>query len=354
MSEIGQLTVTPIKRQNAIDEINAKAKQQKQVIQRNTEATNEEKAAAENSVDQAVATATASINGANTNDQVDQAQSNGDNAITAINPVAKIKQDARQAIEAKAQAQQQQINSNNNATTEEKQEALANVNTHKQEALSNIDKSHSNQEVQTAQQNGVNTINQDHPQALKTTSDFRIESKCRTEKQNINQTPDATDEEKLAANNQVDQALTDGIQQINHANGNDDVDNAKNNATQTLTNVTVNVQKKPQAKQGLSAKATEKLNAINTDNEGTNEEKATATQSVTDTKTNAEKQINQATSNRDVDVAENTGINNINSIRPVFTKSNRLALKLMISLMQKKLILITHQVQHKKRKRSHH
>lgn len=90
MSEIGQLTVTPIKRQNAIDEINAKAKQQKQVIQRNTEATNEEKAAAENSVDQAVATAIASINGANTNDQVDQAQSNGDNAITAINPVAKL------------------------------------------------------------------------------------------------------------------------------------------------------------------------------------------------------------------------------------------------------------------------
>ena len=78
---------------------------------------------------------------------------------------------------------------------------------------------------------------------------------------------------KLAANNQVDQALTDGIQQINNANGNNDVDNAKNNATQVINNVTVDVQKKPQAKQALSAKATEKLNAINADNEGTNEEK---------------------------------------------------------------------------------
>lgn len=324
VSEIGQLTVTPIKRQNAIDEINAKAQQQKQVIQRNTEATNEEKTTAENSVDQAVATATASINGANTNDEVDQAQSNGDNAITAINPVAKIKQDARQAIEAKALAQQQQINSNNHATTEEKQEALTNVNTHKQEALSNIDKSHSNHEVQTAQQNGINTINQDHPQALKKPQAIsELNQSAELKKQNINQTPDATDEEKSAANNQVDQALAEGIQQINHADGNNDVDNAKNNATQALTNVTVNVQKKPQAKKALSAKATEKLNAINTDNEGTNEEKATATQSVTDAKTNAEKQINQATSNRDVDVAENTGINNINSIRPVFTKKQQ-------------------------------
>ena len=79
------------------------------------------------------------------------------------------------------------------------------------------------------------------------------------QKQDINQTPDATDEEKLAANNQVDQALTDGIQQINNANGNNDVDNAKNNATQVINNVTVDVQKKPQAKQALSAKATENL-----------------------------------------------------------------------------------------------
>ena len=38
------------------------------------------------------------------------------------------------------------------------------------------------------------------------------------------------------------------------------------------------------AKQALSAKATEKLNAINADNEGTNEEKATAIQNVTDAK----------------------------------------------------------------------
>lgn len=174
------------------------------------------------------------------------------------------------------------------------------------------------------------------------------------QKQDINQTPDATDEEKLAANNQVDQALTDGIQQINNANGNNDVDNAKNNATQVINNVTVDVQKKPQAKQALSAKATEKLNAINADNEGTNEEKATAIQNVTDAKNNADNQISQATSNHDVDVAKNGGITNISSIRPVYTKSNKHVLKLMINLTQKKPKSITHLMQHKKRKRSHH
>ena len=45
-------------------------------------------------------TATANINRANTNAEVDQAQSNGDNAIVAINPATKVKQDARQTIEA--------------------------------------------------------------------------------------------------------------------------------------------------------------------------------------------------------------------------------------------------------------
>lgn len=324
VNAIEQLTVTPVKKQSAIDEIKAKAQQQKQAIQQNNEATNEEKATAENSVDQAVTTATANINRANTNAEVDQAQSNGDNAIVAINPATKVKQDARQTIEAKAQAQQEQINSNNKATTEEKEEALNKVNTHKQNALSNINNAHSNQEVQTAQQNGVNAINQDQPEALKKPqATSELNQNAQTKKQDINQTPDATDEEKLAANNQVDQALTDGIQQINNANGNNDVDNAKNNATQVINNVTVDVQKKPQAKQALSAKATEKLNAINADNEGTNEEKATAIQNVTDAKNNADNQISQATSNHDVDVAKNGGITNISSIRPVYTKKQQ-------------------------------
>ena len=81
---------------------------------------------------------------------------------------------------------------------------------------------------------------------------------------------------------------------------------------------------------------------------------ATAIQNVTDAKNNADNQISQATSNHDVDVAKNGGITNISSIRPVYTKSNKHVLKLMINLTQKKPKSITHLMQHKKRKRSHH
>ncbi|MEQ5990605.1 DUF1542 domain-containing protein [Staphylococcus saccharolyticus] len=64
-------------------------------------------------------------------------------------------------------AQLQQINSNNIATTEEKEVAINNVNTHKQDALDDINSASSTQDVRTTQQNGINTINQDQPNAVK-------------------------------------------------------------------------------------------------------------------------------------------------------------------------------------------
>ncbi len=55
--------------------------------------------------------------------------------ISTISPATKIKEDARAAVEAKAIAQNQQINSNNMATTEEKQDALNQVEAHKQATI---------------------------------------------------------------------------------------------------------------------------------------------------------------------------------------------------------------------------
>lgn len=324
LSTLEQLILTPVKRQTAINEINSRAEQQKQAIQQNNEATNEEKIAAENLVDQAVNTATRNILQVNTNDEVDQAQTNGDNEIIAINPATKVKEDARQAIEAKVLSQQQQINSNNNATTEEKEAAINNVDVHKQEALNNINNAHSTEEVQTAKRNGISTINEDHPEALKKAQAIlELNQRAQEKRQNINQTPEATEEERATANNQVDTALNEGIQQIRNANRNSEVDSAKNDAIQTLTNVNVDVQKKAQAKQALSVKATEKLDEINSSNEGTREEKDIVLQNVTDSKNAADNQITQATSNRAVDVAMNNGINNISSIRPVYTKKQQ-------------------------------
>ncbi len=321
---IQQVPLTPVKRQNAIATINAKADEQKRLIQANNNATTEEKADAERKVNEALLTATQNISNAPTNRDVDQAQTMGSCIISTISPATKIKEDARAAVEAKAIAQNQQINSNNMATTEEKQDALNQVEAHKQATIANINQAQSTQQVSEAKNNGINTINQDQPNAVKkNNTKTLLEQKGNEKKSAIAQTPDATTEEKQEAVSVVSQAVTNGNNHINQANSNDDVDQALSNAEQIITHTDVNVQKKPQARQALIAKVNEKQSAINTDNEGTIEEKQKAIQSLNDAKNSADEQITQAASNQNVDNALNIGISNISKIQTNFTKKQQ-------------------------------
>ncbi|MGJ0743029.1 SasC/FmtB family protein [Staphylococcus epidermidis] len=321
---IQQVPLTPVKRQNAIATINAKADEQKRLIQANNNATTEEKADAERKVNEAVITANQNITNATTNRDVDQAQTTGSGIISAISPATKIKEDARAAVEAKAIAQNQQINSNNMATTEEKEDALNQVEAHKQAAIATINQAQSTQQVSEAKNNGINTINQDQPNAVKKNNTKTIlEQKGNEKKSAIAQTPDATTEEKQEAVSAVSQAVTNGITHINQANSNDDVDQELSNAEQIITQTNVNVQKKPQARQALIAKTNERQSTINTDNEGTIEEKQKAIQSLNDAKNLADEQITQAASNQNVDNALNIGISNISKIQTNFTKKQQ-------------------------------
>ncbi|MCO6320556.1 DUF1542 domain-containing protein [Staphylococcus epidermidis] len=321
---IQQVPLTPVKRQNAIATINAKADEQKRLIQANNNATTEEKADAERKVNEAVITANQNITNATTNRDVDQAQTTGSGIISAISPATKIKEDARAAVEAKAIAQNQQINSNNMATTEEKEDALNQVEAHKQAAIATINQAQSTQQVSEAKNNGINTINQDQPNAVKKNNTKTIlEQKGNEKKSAIAQTPDATTEEKQEAVSAVSQAVTNGITHINQANSNDDVDQELSNAEQIITQTNVNVQKKSQARQALIAKTNERQSTINTDNEGTIEEKQKAIQSLNDAKNLADEQITQAASNQNVDNALNIGISNISKIQTNFTKKQQ-------------------------------
>ena len=121
--------------------------------------------------------------------------------------------------------------------------------------MNNVTNAHSNSDVKNVQQDGINTINLDQPNAVKKEAILELSQKAQERKATLNQTPDATDEEKNAANTKVDQALNDGIQQINRSTSNNDVDNAKTNATQTIDNINVDVLKKPQAKEEIASKS---------------------------------------------------------------------------------------------------
>ncbi|QCT50238.1 DUF1542 domain-containing protein [Staphylococcus haemolyticus] len=78
-----------------------------------------------------------------------------------------------------------------------------------------------------------------------------IENAARAKKAEIDQTPNATDEEKAAAKAKVDEAVTTAKNAIDQATNNAGVDTAKTNGVDSINNVQPTVVKKDEAKTGL-------------------------------------------------------------------------------------------------------
>ena len=68
-------------------------------------------------------------------------------------------------------------------------------------------------------------------------------------KAEIDQTPNATDEEKAVAKAKVDEAVTTAKNAIDQATNNNGVDTAKTNGVDSINNVQPTVVKKDEAKQ---------------------------------------------------------------------------------------------------------
>ncbi|QFU27040.1 DUF1542 domain-containing protein [Staphylococcus haemolyticus] len=67
----------------------------------------------------------------------------------------------------------------------------------------------------------------------------------------MDQTPNATDEEKVAAKAKVDEAVNNAKASIDQATNNDGVDTAKSNGLDSINNIQPTVVKKDEAKQRL-------------------------------------------------------------------------------------------------------
>ncbi|WP_256075513.1 DUF1542 domain-containing protein, partial [Staphylococcus aureus] len=99
------------------------AETQHNAIFNNNDANLEEQQAAQQLLDQAVATANTNILNANTNADVEQVKTNAIQGIKAIEPATKVKTDAKKAIDQSAETQHNAIFNNNDANLEEQQAA---------------------------------------------------------------------------------------------------------------------------------------------------------------------------------------------------------------------------------------
>ncbi|HDF0412336.1 TPA: LPXTG-anchored repetitive surface protein SasC [Staphylococcus aureus] len=298
---------------NAIDK---SAETQHNTIFNNNDATLEEQQAAQQLLDQAVATAKQNINAADTNQEVAQAKDQGTQNIVVIQPATQVKTDARNAVNDKAREAITNINATPGATREEKQEAINRVNTLKNRALTDIGVTSTTAMVNSIRDDAVNQIGAVQPHVTKKqTATGVLNDLATAKKQEINQNTNATTEEKQVALNQVDQELATAINNINQADTNAEVDQAQQLGTKAINAIQPNIVKKPAALAQINQHYNAKLAEINATPDATNDEKNAAINTLNQDRQQAIESIKQANANAEVDQAATVAENNIDAVQ---------------------------------------
>ncbi|HCT8971878.1 TPA: DUF1542 domain-containing protein [Staphylococcus aureus] len=312
--------VKPAAKQAIADKVQA----QETAIDGNNGSTTEEKAAAKQQVQTEKTTADAAIDAAHTNAEVEAAKKAAIAKIEAIQPATTTKDNAKEAIATKANERKTAIAQTQDITAEEIAAANADVDNAVTQANSNIEAANSQNDVDQAKTTGENGIDQVTPTVnKKATARNEITAILNNKLQEIQATPDATDEEKQAADAEANTENGKANQAISAATTNAQVDEAKANAEAAINAVTPKVVKKQAAKDEIDQLQATQTNVINNDQNATTEEKEAAIQQLATAVTDAKNNITAATDDNGVDQAKDAGKNSIQSTQPATAvKSN--------------------------------
>ncbi|GAB5839918.1 TPA: LPXTG-anchored aggregation protein SasC [Staphylococcus aureus] len=317
VNQIGAVQPHVTKKQTATGVLNDLATAKKQEINQNTNATTEEKQVALNQVDQELATAINNINQADTNAEVDQAQQLGTKAINAIQPNIVKKPAALAQINQHYNAKLAEINATPDATNDEKNAAINTLNQDRQQAIESIKQANTNAEVDqaaTVAENNIDAVQVDVVKKQAARDKITAEVAKRIEA--VKQTPNATDEEKQAAVNQINQLKDQAFNQINQNQTNDHVDTTTNQALNAIDNVEAEVVIKPKAIADIEKAVKEKQQQIDNSLDSTDNEKEVASQALAKEKEKALAAIDQAQTNSQVNQAATNGVSAIKIIQP--------------------------------------
>ncbi|HEK7252182.1 TPA: DUF1542 domain-containing protein [Staphylococcus aureus] len=328
--------VKPQAKQAIADKVQA----QETAIDANNGSTTEEKTAAKQQAQTEKTTADAAIDAAHTNAEVEAAKNAEIAKIEAIQPATTTKDNAKEAIATKANERKTAIAQTQDITAEEIAAANADVDNAVTQANSNIEAANSQNDVDQAKTTGETSIDQVTPTVnKKATARNEITTILNNKLQEIQATPDATDEEKQAADAEANTENGKANQAISAATTNAQVDEAKANAEAATTNaqvdeakanaeaainaVTPKVVKKQAAKDEIDQLQATQTNVINNDQNATTEEKEAAIQQLATAVTDAKNNITAATDDNGVDQAKDAGKNSIQSTQPATAvKSN--------------------------------
>lgn len=312
-ASIDQVTPTVNKKATARNEITTILNNKLQAIQATPDATDEEKQAAETEANTENAKANQAITAATTNAEVDEAKTNAEAAINAVTPKVMKKQAAKDEIDQLQAAQTAVINNDQNATNEEKGKDIEPVRAAYEEGLNNINAATTTGDVTTAKDTAVQKVQQLHANPVKKPAGkTELDQAAADKKTQIEQTPNASQQEINDAKQEVDAALNQAKTNIDQSSTNEYVDNAVKEGKAKINAVKTFSEYKKDALAKIADAYNAKVNEADNSNASTSSEIAEAKQKLAELKQTADQNVNQATSKDDIEVQIHNDLDNIN------------------------------------------
>lgn len=287
--------------------------EQKALIAQTADATTEEKEQANQQVDAQLTQGNQNIENAKSIDDVNTAK---DNAIQAIDPIqasTDVKTNARAELLNEMQNKITEILNDNTTTNEEKGKDIEPVRAAYEEGLNNINAATTTGDVTTAKDTAVQKVQQLHANPVKKPAGkTELDQAAADKKTQIEQTPNASQQEINDAKQEVDAALNQAKTNIDQSSTNEYVDNAVKEGKAKINAVKTFSEYKKDALAKIADAYNAKVNEADNSNASTSSEIAEAKQKLAELKQTADQNVNQATSKDDIEVQIHNDLDNIN------------------------------------------
>ena len=239
-----------------------------------------------------------------------------------MNPEAKAKPAAKKAIDEALKAKEAEIDARTDLTDEEKTAAKAEAKAAADKAKENVDKATTDAAVKEAETAGVSEVKAINPEAkAKPAAKKAIDEKLAEQLKAIENTPDATDEEKAEAIQKANDAAEQAKQAIDDAKTDAEVNTAKETGVSEIEKALPVVEDKPNARKAIDEEAKAKKAEIDARTDFSPKAKEVLKAKVDKVAEKAKEAIDSVSSVVDVNVIEEADKEAIRSIgdinRPV-------------------------------------
>ena len=316
-TSVNSVTPTAQAKPAAKKAIDDALKAKNDAIDANNDLTAEEKVKAKEDAKAKADAAKTAIDNATTNAAVDQAKTDGATSVSSVNPTPVAKPAAKKAIDDALKAKNDAIDANNDLTAEEKAKAKEDAKAKADAAKQAIDNATTNDAVTQAKTDGATSVDSVNPTPVaKPAAKKAIDDALKAKNDAIDANNDLTAEEKTAAKADAKAKADAAKQAIDNATTNDAVTQAKTDGATSVGSVNPTPVAKPAAKKAIDDALKAKSNAIDANNDLTDEEKTAAKQEAQDKATAAKQAIDNATTNDAVTQAKNDGATSVDSVNP--------------------------------------